>query len=240
MTMFGKFCILMLLKMVVKMNVTIDTRETDRIRPAMFYFSINNNVSVQELETGDFLFEDGEKQAVFEYKTMADFINSVTEGRVFNQAIDQQREFMNHFVIVEGTDEDRKTVTNELYYSTGLTFTKKQFYGAITRLNTFTTVIRVPNRKTAFEVMEQQAKKCFDEKAIAKVFPKSEGNSAFRFLCYCCQGVGPVTAEKIVEELKLKNLEDVMNLTKTDLMKINRIGDVTASSILEQVRMDCS
>lgn len=222
------------------MKVTIDTRETDRIRPAMFYFSINNNVSVQELETGDFLFEDGEKQAVFEYKTMADFINSVTEGRVFNQAIDQQREFMNHFVIVEGTDEDRKTVTNELYYSTGLTFTKKQFYGAITRLNTFTTVIRVPNRKTAFEVMEQQAKKCFDEKAIAKVFPKSEGNSAFRFLCYCCQGVGPVTAEKIVEELKLKNLEDVMNLTKTDLMKINRIGDATASSILEQVRMDCS
>jgi len=240
MTMFGKFCILMLLKMVVKMKVTIDTRETDRIRPAMFYFSINNNVSVQELETGDFLFEDGEKQAVFEYKTMADFINSVTEGRVFNQAIDQQREFMNHFVIVEGTDEDRKTVTDDLYYSTGLTFTKKQFYGAITRLNTFTTVIRVPNRKTAFEVMEQQAKKCFDEKAIAKVFPKSEGNSAFRFLCYCCQGVGPVTAEKIVEELKLKNLEDVMNLTKTDLMKINRIGDVTASSILEQVRMDCS
>ncbi|MBE6503720.1 MAG: hypothetical protein E7Z76_05470 [Methanobrevibacter sp.] len=240
MTMFGKFCILMLLKMVVKMNVTIDTRETDRIRPAMFYFSINNNVSVQELETGDFLFEDGEKQAVFEYKTMADFINSVTEGRVFNQAIDQQREFMNHFVIVEGTEEDRKTVTDELYYSTGLTFTKKQFYGAITRLNTFTTVIRVPNRKTAFEVMEQQAKKCFDEKAIAKVFPKSEGNSAFRFLCYCCQGVGPVTAEKIVEELKLKNLEDVMNLTKTDLMKINRIGDVTASSILEQVRLDCS
>ena len=222
------------------MNVTIDTRETDRIRPAMFYFSINNNVSVQELETGDFLFEDGEKQAVFEYKTMADFINSVTEGRVFNQAIDQQREFMNHFVIVEGTEEDRKTVTDELYYSTGLTFTKKQFYGAITRLNTFTTVIRVPNRKTAFEVMEQQAKKCFDEKAIAKVFPKSEGNSAFRFLCYCCQGVGPVTAEKIVEELKLKNLEDVMNLTKTDLMKINRIGDATASSILEQVRLDCS
>jgi len=222
------------------MNVIIDTRETDRIRPAMFYFSINNNVSVQELETGDFLFEDGEKQAVFEYKTMADFINSVTEGRVFNQAIDQQREFMNHFVIVEGTEEDRKTVTDELYYSTGLTFTKKQFYGAITRLNTFTTVIRVPNRKTAFEVMEQQAKKCFDEKAIAKVFPKSEGNSAFRFLCYCCQGVGPVTAEKIVEELKLKNLEDVMNLTKTDLMKINRIGDVTASSILEQVRLDCS
>ena len=222
------------------MNVIIDTRETDRIRPAMFYFSINNNVSVQELETGDFLFEEDEKQAVFEYKTMADFINSVTEGRVFNQAIDQQREFKNHFVIIEGTEEERKTVTNDLYYSTGLSFTKQQFYGAIARLNTFTTVLRVPDRKTAFEAMEQQATKCFDGKVIAKVFPKSEGNSAFRFLCYCCQGVGPVTAEKIVDELKLKNLEDVMNLTKKDLMNINRIGDATASSILEQVRVDCS
>ena len=222
------------------MNVIIDTRETDRIRPAMFYFSINNNVSVQELETGDFLFEEDEKQAVFEYKTMSDFINSVTEGRVFNQAIDQQRQFKNHFVIIEGTEEDRKTVTNDLYYSTGLSFTKQQFYGAIARLNTFTTVLRVPDRKTAFEAMEQQAVKCFDGKAIAKVFPKSEGNSAFRFLCYCCQGVGPVTAEKIVDELKLKNLEDVMNLTKKDLMNINRIGDATASSILEQVHMDCS
>ena len=222
------------------MNVIIDTRETDRIRPAMFYFSINNNVSVQELETGDFLFEKDEKQAVFEYKTMSDFINSVTEGRVFNQAIDQQRQFKNHFVIIEGTEEDRKTVTNDLYYSTGLSFTKQQFYGAIARLNTFTTVLRVPDRRTAFEAMEQQATKCFDEKAVAKVFPKSEGNSAFRFLCYCCQGVGPVTAEKIVDELKLENLEDVMNLTKNDLMNINRIGDATASSILEQVRMDCS
>ena len=96
------------------MNVIIDTRETDRIKPAMFYFSINNNVSVQELETGDFLFEEDEKQAVFEYKTMADFINSVTEGRVFNQAIDQQRQFKNHFVIIEGTEEERKTVTNDL------------------------------------------------------------------------------------------------------------------------------
>jgi DNA excision repair protein ERCC-4 len=222
------------------MNVTIDTRETDRIRPAMFYFSINNHVNVAELAIGDYLFEDDGKQTVFEYKTMADFINSVTEGRVFNQAIEQQRQFNNHFVIIEGTEEDRKTITNDLYYKTGLSFSKKQFYGAIARLNTFTTVIRVPNRKTAFEVMEQQAAKCFDNKAIAKVFPKSEGNSAFRFLCYCCDGVGSITAEKIVNELKLKNLEDVMNLTKKDLITINQIGEITASSILEQIRMDCS
>ena len=31
------------------MNVTIDTKEQDRIRPAMFYFSIKNNVSIEEL-----------------------------------------------------------------------------------------------------------------------------------------------------------------------------------------------
>ena len=222
------------------MKVIIDSKEQDRIRPAMFYFSINNNVSVQELETGDYIFEENGKKAVFEYKTMPDFINSVTEGRVFNQAIDQQREFKNHFVIIEGTDDDRKQLCEEKYYATGVSFSKAQFYGAIARLNTFTTVLRVPNRKTAFEVMEQQARKCFDDKAIAKTFPKSEGNAAFRYLCYCCQGVGSKTAEKIVGELKLNNLEDIISLKKDDLMSIHRIGESTATTILEQVREDCS
>ncbi|MBQ3407948.1 MAG: hypothetical protein IJH12_01935 [Clostridia bacterium] len=222
------------------MNVTIDTRETDRIRPAIFFFSIRNNVSVEELETGDYIFEDKGKQAVFEYKTMSDFINSVSEGRVFNQAIDQSNEFINHFVIIEGTDEDRKKESERKYWTSGVNFTKKQFYGAIARLNTFTTVLRVPDRKTAFEVMEQQAKKCFDDKVLAKTFPKSEGNSAFRYLSYCCRGVGAKTAEKIVQELKLNNLEDILNLKKEDLMSIHRIGATTADNILSQIRTDIS
>ena len=49
----------------IKMNVTIDTRETDRIRPAMFYFSIRNQVSIQELETGDYIFEELKKRRIF-------------------------------------------------------------------------------------------------------------------------------------------------------------------------------
>ena len=222
------------------MNVIIDTRETDRIRPAMFFFSINNTVSIEELPTGDYIFEDNGKQAVFEYKTMSDFINSVMEGRVFNQAIDQQSQFINHFVIIEGTDEDRENEAEEIYKNSGLNFTKEQFYGAITRLNTFTTVIRVPNRKTAFEVMEQQAKKCLDDKVLAKTFPKSEGNAAFRYLCYCCLGVGSKTAEKIVDELNLVNLTDIINLKKEDLMSIYRIGETTADNITTQIRNETS
>lgn len=222
------------------MKVFVDSRETDRIKPAMFYFSLKNSVSIVELETGDYIFEEDGKQVVFEYKTMSDFINSITEGRVFNQAIDQQNQFEHHFVIIEGTDEDMKKICSDRYYSTGVSFSKEQFYGAISRLNTFTTVIRVPDRKTAFEVMEQQTKKCLDEKAVAKSFPKSEGNSAFRFLCYCCRGVGSKTAEKIVDELSLNNLKDVIDLKKDDLVSLSGIGDAKATNILEQVRTDFS
>ena len=85
-------------------------------------FSLNNSVSIEELDTGDYIFEENGQKAVFEYKTMPDFINSVMEGRVFNQAIDQQREFANHFVIIEGTDEDRKKICDELYDSKGVSF----------------------------------------------------------------------------------------------------------------------
>ena len=88
--------------------------------------------------------------------------------------------------------------------------------------------------------MEQQFKECFDDKAVAKVFPKSDGNPAFRYLCYCCQGVGSKTAEKIVNELKLNNLEDIISLKKEELMEIYRIGESMADSILKQVRKDCS
>lgn len=222
------------------MKVFIDTRETDRIKPALFHFSIKNDVSIVELETGDYIFEEDGKQIVFEYKTMADFINSVTEGRVFNQAIDQQSQFLYHFVIIEGTDEEMQKICSDRYYSTGVSFSKAQFYGAIARLNTFTTVIRAPNRKTAFELMEVQSKKCIDDKAVAKSFPKSEGNAAFRYLCYCCNRIGSKTAELIVNELSLNNLEDIITLKKDDLMGIYGIGDATADTILEQVRKDCS
>ena len=222
------------------MRVYIDTRETDRIKPAMFYFSKNNSVSVVELESGDYIFVDDGKRVVFEYKTMEDFITSVNEGRVFNQAIDQQTQFLYHFVIIEGTDEEMQKICSDRYYSTGVSFSKAQFYGAIARLNTFTTVLRVPNRKTAFELMEVQSKKCMDEKAVAKSFPKSEGNAAFRYLCYCCNRIGSNTAEKIVDELSLNNLEDIMALKRDDLTSIYGIGDATADTILEQVRKDCS
>ena len=222
------------------MKVFIDTRETDRIKPAMFYFSTKNSVSVEELDIGDYIFEEDEKQVVFEYKTMTDFINSVTEGRVFNQAIDQQSQFLYHFVIIEGTDEEMQKICSDRYYSTGVSFSKAQFYGAIARLNTFTTVIRAPNKKTAFEIMEVQSKKCFDDKAVAKSFPKSEGNAAFRYLCYCCNRVGSKTAELIVNELSLNNLEDIIALKKDELTNIYGIGDATADTILEQVRKDCS
>lgn len=222
------------------MRVYIDTRETDRIKPAMFYFSKNNSVSVVELESGDYIFVDDGKRVVFEYKTMEDFITSVNEGRVFNQAIDQQSQFLYHFVIIEGTDEEMQKICSDRYYSTGVSFSKAQFYGAIARLNTFTTVLRVPNRKTAFELMEVQSKKCMDEKAVAKSFPKSEGNAAFRYLCYCCNRIGSNTAEKIVDELSLNNLEDIIALKRDDLTSIYGIGDATADTILEQVRKDCS
>ncbi len=222
------------------MKVFIDTRETDRIKPALFHFSVKNSVSVEELDIGDYIFEEDEKQVVFEYKTMSDFINSVTEGRVFNQAIDQQSQFLYHFVIIEGTDEEMQKICSDRYYSTGVSFSKAQFYGAIARLNTFTTVIRAPNRKTAFDIMEVQSKKCFDDKAVAKSFPKSEGNAAFRYLCYCCNRIGSKTAELIVDELSLNNLEDIIALKKDELTNIYGIGDSTADTILEQVRKDCS
>lgn len=62
------------------MNVVVDFREQTRIKEAKEYYG---DITVSELDTGDFLFDE---EVVFEYKTFEDFIASIFDGRVFNQA----------------------------------------------------------------------------------------------------------------------------------------------------------
>ena len=221
--------------------VEIDSREKSRIKPALFFFSDNNNsVNVAELEVGDYVFTDENtgKQVAFEYKTCEDFINSVNENRIFNQAIDQANTFDFHFIVLEYTDEQRVDICDELHWRNNITFTKNQFYSAIASLNTYTTVISAHNTKTCFELMQYQAKKCLQEKAVFKKLKKVSNNSAFNYLNNCVKGIGNKTAENITTELDLHNLEDLLNLDKPMLLTINGVGNKTADSILNKIKND--
>lgn len=217
------------------MKAFIDTRENERIQQALYYFSENNEVSVEELETGDYIFENENGKVVFEYKTVEDFIHSINDNRVFNQSIDQYLEFDYHFIIIVGTEKDKNKCIKKLKQYTHTYMTNSQYYGVIAKLNTYTTVWQVPRTEIAFEVMEKQANKCLDGKHVVKQFNKSVGSAAFRLLLNNVNGIGYKTAETICNSLNLITIQDVFNLNKEDLCTIDGIGEKTAKKIINQL-----
>ena len=168
---------------------------------------------------------------------MKDFIASILNHKVFNQAINQTQHYPYHFVIIDGDIKKRTKAITDLYYRGNVHFNLKQYYGAISSLNTYTTVLHsLGGKQEAFKLMEAQAKKCLDDTLLIKKFNKrKEDSPAFNFLVYCVHEVNINRAEKICNELGLETHEDLMNLTHDDLTSISGIGDKLATIIMKDL-----
>ena len=211
-------------------NVTIDNREQDRINKAKKYYEKNGlDTTVSTLTTGDYLFNS---QVVFEYKTWSDYINSLLDGRLFNEAINQSDTYPYHFVIVNGNNY---TLLEALREHESMTM--KHIQGSIARLNTYTTVIQATGGlDSCFYMMHIQAKKCLDNKGKVKSFDAKTGNSAYNLLCYCFTGISDTRATNIVDQLGLEYWGDVYSLNKERLLQVNGIGDNLADDIMRQIK----
>ena len=117
------------------MKVTIDSREQSRIPSAKTYYNSQKyEVEIKELPIGDYLFtNENNEQVVFEFKTIPDFINSIQNGRVFNEAINQAENYNHHFVIIHGNEYTRtKCIEMSKNWRPVTIF---QYIGAIASLN---------------------------------------------------------------------------------------------------------
>lgn len=217
---------------------TIDSREKERIPYAKQFFDKYKSIVV-ELETGDFMFdnEDTGEFVIFEYKTMKDFIGSVTDGRIFEQVKRMNDEFKWSFVVIEGTiDNLNKENRRRMFQkNTGRPFSLSQFYGAIARLNCYTTVVQCHNQAQAFNYMEKQMLKIFDDKPVLKHFKHDAENPALNYLC-CINGINYKTAKLIVDEFEIYSLVDLVTVVANeDLTSINGIGYKTKNRIREAI-----
>lgn len=212
------------------MKVQIDTREKNRITSATKYFKEQGlEVETTELPIGDYIFNN---KVVFEFKLISDFIASIQDNRVFNQAINQRENYPYHFVIIHGDLATRsKCISMTKHYRPVNIF---QYIGAISSLNRYTTVIETysPYLNESYYRMMTQARKCLQDKPIVKKFPKKHKNAAFNYLCYCVYGINAKKAQRIVEHNQLDTLNDLMNLTVDDLTSIEGIGEKTATQII--------
>ena len=219
------------------MKVYIDTREQDRIKSATQYYTEQGlEVEVKELEIGDYLFTDGENSVCFEYKEINDFITSINDGRVFNQAINMAEEYDYRFVVIRGTESERaKYLAISKNYRSVSIF---QYHGAIASLNRYVTVIEsyTPYINEAYYKMLVQARKCLEDKPIVKRFNRKDKNPALNWLIYCNYGVSIKKGQSIVDELNLKTLSDLQQLTIGDLTSIKGIGESIATKIIEGLK----
>lgn len=223
----------------MSIELFIDDREQSRVKPAKDFFIKNGyNVYIVELTVGDYVFKDNDTGLVvgFEYKTLEDYLGSVADNRVFNQALNQADSFNYHFIIVEGTDKELKELIKSKQGYTGRYITLKEYYGSIGSLLNVTSILQVPNRNHAFHCMESTARHCLSMKPVLKRFPKSRGTPALRLLANNVEKVGYKTAEKICSTWGLVSIGDVLSLDKSDLMEVDGIGERKADSILEQLK----
>jgi DNA excision repair protein ERCC-4 len=219
------------------MHLKIDHREHDRSESATEYYQQQGlTVETVELPVGDYLFTDGKDSVVFEYKTIPDYISSINDGRLWNEAINQAENYNYHFIIIHGDLYQR---TKELIKSRDyIPMTIQQCIGSISSLNRYTTVIQCYNSviEEAYFTMMKQAEKCLSNRPIVKKFPKKHKNSAFNFLCYTIYGINYKKADAIVKKYNLKTLSDLQNLTIEKLVKVDGIGERNAKRIMEAIK----
>ena len=218
------------------MKLTIDTREKHRITEATQYYEKQGlEVEVAELEIGDYLFDN---KVCYEFKTIADFVASIQDGRVFNQAINMAETYPYNFVIIQGDEHSRaKALAMSKNYQE---ITYFGYLGAIASLNRFVTVIESysPFIHEAYYRMLINAKKSLATKPIIKKFPKKDKNASFNYLCYCVYGLNHKRAKQIVDKYELKTLEDLLYLDYDKLTAIDGIGDKLANNILDTIAGD--
>ena len=207
------------------MDVIIDSREQKRIPIAKEYYESQGlTVSIEELSTGDYLFDN---KVVMEFKTFGDFMSSITDGRLWNESQKQMENYEIHFVVLHGTNRDYQ----EAFRHNGLE--DKMITGAIARLLTYTKIIRGTGTLTdTFELMRVTAEKCLDNKTLTKQFGTKSINPAFNVLAYTVDDIKGERAKAIVNHLELKTIQDVCNLTYEQLISVPGIGDVLAKRIL--------
>lgn len=219
------------------MHLKIDHREHDRSESATEYYKKQGlTVETVELPVGDYLFTDGKDSVVFEYKTIPDYISSINDGRLWNEAINQAENYNYHFILIHGDLYQR---TKELIKSRDyIPINIEQYIGSISSLNRYTTVIQVYNSviEEAYYTMMKQAEKCLSNRPIVKKFPKKHKNPAFNYLCYCIYGISSKKAKAIVDTYELKTLADLMNLTVEELTIIDGIGKKTAENIINSIQ----
>lgn len=182
---------------------------------------------IKQLRYGDYVCGN----TVIEWKTTVDFIQSIFDGRLKKETIDQANHFPFHFVFVVGSVDAGCYAIKR--YTKKVNFHKTSFYSAMASLVTYTNVLLFPTERDAFLMMRYVFEKCNDTgNRVVRPVEKLSRNVCYNFLVGIPR-VSQKRAESIVTMHNLKTARQLFALDKKKLMACEGIGESIADVILD-------
>jgi len=230
------------------MKIIVDTREhgphgltsTRKSRAQEYYSTKGYDCEIRQLEFGDYLFNN---QVVFEYKLIDDLMKSITNGRLFDECVNQTVTYPYSYLIVEGNLQDYILDSWESYnvrkqylfdYHKFIKSTYSRYEGAIRRVQTICPVIYAASESVAFQEMLLQAQKCCESRYYgSEVKNLVKSASAVDSVLCSVKGVSDKKAKLIKETLNIKRLHDLINCSVKDFSSVRGIGEKTSLNIYE-------
>lgn len=178
------------------------------------------DLETQQLKVGDFL---ASERTVIERKTYKDFISSILDGRLFEQAQELKENFTNPIMIIEGkTKRERNVHPNAIR-------------GAISSiaLDFQIPILHTDNTKDTASLLYQMAKR-EQIKEEREVRVKGRKKPVLLpdqqiHMAQSLPGIGPQLAKQLIKEFK--TLENLFTASKQELKQVEGIGEKKAKKI---------
>lgn len=209
-----------------EVNIFCDNREVpsgvlERLR------DMGASVKIGDLESGDYVVSN---QLVIDRKTADDFISSILDGRLFNQAARMKLNFARVVFLIEGD-----------IYATRARITREAIDGALSFIVAIegTSVLYVRTPRNAAELIFRMAKHCQAGLAQDVAFRRGKiepGVGHALFLLEGSAGVGPTSAAKVLTHFRSPLA--FMNASIEKLMDVPGLGKVKAERIYSCIRYE--
>ena len=211
-----------------EVKVIVDTREMRTIVVKKL-FELGAKIESKRLEVGDFVLSE---RVCVERKTVKDFLQSIMDGRLFEQVSNLTANYEKPVIIVEGSSD---IYTEKMMHPNAIR-------GAIASL---AIDFRIPiiqttsEEETALFLYMIAAREQLDKKVSVNIRGGKkplEDNYIQEYIISGFPGIGRETARRILKHFK--TIKNFINSDIKELMKIEKIGKKKAKRIKELIEKE--
>ncbi len=204
--------------------VYVDTREHSST-VAKELEELGALIKIKQLDVGDYVLSD---DVVIERKSTEDFLESMLDGRLFNQLIMMTSNHSSPLMLVEGEMEDLFTLRD---------IHRNSVIGALSSiaLSYKVPILFTKNAKETAEFVYLIAKReqLKGDKEIRLRIGRKSPSLPFlqRFIVESLPTVGPVLAQSLLK--KFGTIKNLVNATEKDLLEVDKVGPKKAKQIVD-------